>query len=143
MENTSDVQYIKPLSAVTDQSLITGIDQLLDQIDSTITQYQQMLDQLDSMQNQLGDVGRQLKASEALASGKVTLDESPDGDYYMDSFSDPSLMYEVSWVSCTCKDHVYRKKDCKHIIAFRNLSDSRKLADLEAEAKQARADLGL
>lgn len=125
------------------KSLVDGIDRQIELIDGMIATYKSMLSQLSEMQTKLDDMGRVIRANDAIASNKVNLDQSPDGDFYMTSFSDPSTMYEVSWFSCDCPDHVYRHKDCKHMIAFRSLSDEKRLADLKAEALQARADLGL
>lgn len=125
------------------KSLVDGIDHQIALIDGMIATYKSMLSQLSEMQSKLDDMGRIIKANDAITSNKVNLDISPDGDFYMTSFSDPSTMYEVCWFSCDCPDHVYRHKVCKHMIAFRSLSDEKRLADLEAEAMQARADLGL
>lgn len=127
---------------VNSPSLDQQVDDLIALIDIQIGQCESMLDQLKQQQDQLDYIARKIKADQAIAGDKVILDQSPDGDFYMDSFTDPNTMYEVSWFSCSCPDHVYRRKTCKHIIAFRSLSSNR-LAKLEAEAMQARADLGL
>lgn len=63
--------------------------------------------------------------------------------------------YEVTTTSCTCHDHTYRGKECKHIKALvRKLNESKVLAPannqvinlsdkaLEKLAIEARADLG-
>ena len=36
----------------------------------------------------------------------------------MTSFSDPSKKYVVSAQSCTCPDHTFRHRECKHMKMF-------------------------
>lgn len=109
----------------------------------------------------IGDVERLIKAVEKLDSNDFELNQSPDGDYYMTSFTDKSVMYKVSWFSCTCADHAYRAVECKHIKLFREANPIKSItpsvlprlnvfadlstisdAELAKQAELARADCG-
>lgn len=115
----------------------------------------------DALTRCIGEIERTLKAVDIVNDDSFELSQDPDGDYYMTSQTDKSVMYEVSYFSCSCPDHQYRATECKHIKAFRLANPIKSItpsvmprlkvfndlstisdAELARQAEMARADIG-